>query len=96
MALGQVFPEYFGLPLLTSFHRCPITWKSTIIVIIIIIIIIMLHKKALRLRWVRSVCCGVFLHKKLKPWYGILWCGFSFKCFNLLPSASRKLILRAV
>ena len=28
VALGQVFlPQYFGLPLSISFHRCPITWK---------------------------------------------------------------------
>jgi hypothetical protein len=43
VALGQVFPEYFGLSLSISFHRCSIT--RTIIIIIIIIIIIMLHKK---------------------------------------------------
>jgi hypothetical protein len=49
VALGQVFPEYFGLPLSISFHRCSITRKMTIIIIIIIIIIISLiirlHKK---------------------------------------------------
>jgi hypothetical protein len=45
-------------------------------------------QEALRLRCVRSVCCGVHLHKRLKSWDGILWCGFSFKCFNLLPSAT--------
>jgi hypothetical protein len=41
-----------------------------------------------------SVCCGI-LHKKkkIKSWFGILWCGFSFKFFNLLPSASSKPIL---
>jgi hypothetical protein len=49
VALGQVFPEYFGLPLSLSFHRCSITRKmttktKTTIIIIIIIIIIRLHK----------------------------------------------------
>jgi hypothetical protein len=43
VALGQVFSEYFGLPLSISFHRCSLTRKRTIIIIIIIIIII--HKK---------------------------------------------------
>jgi hypothetical protein len=47
VAHGQVFPEYFGLPPSSSFHRCSITRKMTIIIIIIIIIsfIIRLHKK---------------------------------------------------
>jgi hypothetical protein len=51
VVLGQVFPEYFGLPLSISFHRCSITrtttttTTTTIIIIIIIIIIIRLHKK---------------------------------------------------
>jgi hypothetical protein len=45
------------------------------------------------LRCVRSLCCGVLLHKKLKSCYGVLCCGFSFKCFNVLPSASSKPIL---
>jgi hypothetical protein len=30
---------------------------------------------------------------KLKSCYGILWCVFFFKCFNLSPSASSKSIL---
>jgi hypothetical protein len=51
---------------------------------------------ALRLRCVRSVCCGVLLHKKLKSWYGVLCCGFSFKFFNPLPSASSKPILHTL
>jgi hypothetical protein len=50
-------------------------------------------QEALRLRCGRSVCCGVFLHKRLKSWYGILWCGSSFKCFNLLPSENSKPVL---
>jgi hypothetical protein len=50
VALGQGFPEYFGLPLSISFHRCSITRKMTmmmmmIIIIIIIIFIMWLHKK---------------------------------------------------
>jgi hypothetical protein len=48
VALGQVFPEYFGLPLSFLFHRCSITRKRAIIIIIIIIIItfvITLYKK---------------------------------------------------
>jgi hypothetical protein len=48
------------------------------------------------LRCVRSVCCGVLLHQTLKSWYGILWLGFSFKCFNILPSASSKPMLYAL
>jgi hypothetical protein len=28
VALGQVFPQYFGFPLYISFHRCSITWKN--------------------------------------------------------------------
>jgi hypothetical protein len=50
-------------------------------------------QEALRLCCVRSVCCGVLIHKKLKSYYGVLSCGFSFKCFNVLPSASSKPIL---
>jgi hypothetical protein len=50
-------------------------------------------QEALRLRCVCSICCGVLLNKKLKSWYGVLCCGFSFKCFNVLPSASSKPIL---
>jgi hypothetical protein len=50
-------------------------------------------QEALRLRCVRSICFGVLLHKILKSWYGVLCCGFSFKYFNLLPSASSKPIL---
>jgi hypothetical protein len=42
VALGQGFPEYFGLPQSVSFHRCSITRQMTII---IIIIIIRWHKK---------------------------------------------------
>jgi hypothetical protein len=46
VALGQVFPEYFGLPLSVSLHRCSITrTTTTTIIIIIIIIIIRLRKK---------------------------------------------------
>jgi hypothetical protein len=50
VALGQGFPQYFGLPQSISFHRCPITMKILRIIIIIIIIIIIsfimrLHKK---------------------------------------------------
>jgi hypothetical protein len=39
VALGQSFPENFGLPQSISFHQCSITRKVTIIIIIIIIII---------------------------------------------------------
>jgi hypothetical protein len=28
VALGQVFPEYFGFPLSVLFHLCSITWKN--------------------------------------------------------------------
>jgi hypothetical protein len=53
VALGQGFPEYFGLPQSISFHQCSITRKVIIIIVIIIIIIIIiiisfimrLHKK---------------------------------------------------
>jgi hypothetical protein len=44
VALGQGFPEYFGLPQAISFHQCSITRKMTII-IIIISFIMRLHKK---------------------------------------------------
>jgi hypothetical protein len=43
VALGQGFPEYFGLLLSLSFHRRSIIRKRTRI--IIIIIIVRLHKK---------------------------------------------------
>jgi hypothetical protein len=43
VALGQGFPEYFGLPQSISFHQCLITRKMTII--IIISFIMRLHKK---------------------------------------------------
>jgi hypothetical protein len=57
VALGQGFPEYFGLPQSISFHQCSITRKMTmmmmmmmmimmmIIIIIIISFIMRLHKK---------------------------------------------------
>jgi hypothetical protein len=47
VALVQVAPEYFRLPLSFSFRCCSITRKRAIIIIIIIIIIfiIRLHKK---------------------------------------------------
>jgi hypothetical protein len=48
------------------------------------------------LRCFHSACCGVLIHKRMKSWYGILWCGSSFKCFKLLPSASSKSILYTV
>jgi hypothetical protein len=41
----RVFPEYFGFPLLISFHRCSITRKRQKIIIIIVIFITGLHKK---------------------------------------------------
>jgi hypothetical protein len=28
VALGQVLPGYFGIPLSLSFHWCSITWKN--------------------------------------------------------------------
>jgi hypothetical protein len=43
VALGQVFPEYFGFPLSLSFHRCSITWKNEKK---LIIFITRLHNKA--------------------------------------------------
>jgi hypothetical protein len=33
VALGQVFPEYFGFPLSVSFHRCFLHEKKLIIFI---------------------------------------------------------------
>jgi hypothetical protein len=50
VALGEVFPEYFGLSLSVSFHRCSITRKRTTTIIIIIIFfffffIVRRHKK---------------------------------------------------
>jgi hypothetical protein len=42
VALGQVFPEYFGFPLSISFHRCCIKMKKQIK---LIIFITGLHKK---------------------------------------------------
>jgi hypothetical protein len=44
LAVGQVFPDYFGLPLSISFHRCSIARKR-IKIIIIIVSTIRLHKK---------------------------------------------------
>jgi hypothetical protein len=48
VALGQDFPEYFGLTQSISFRRLSISMKFTIIILIIIIIInvfMWLHKK---------------------------------------------------
>jgi hypothetical protein len=45
VALGQGFPEYFGLPQPISFRRCSITRKMTIIILIIISFVMRLHKK---------------------------------------------------
>jgi hypothetical protein len=42
------------------------------------------------LRYICSVCCRVLFHNKLISLYGVSCCGFSFKCFNLLPPASSK------
>jgi hypothetical protein len=36
MALGQVFPEYFGFPLSILFHRCSITREKKKLIIFII------------------------------------------------------------
>jgi hypothetical protein len=63
VALGQIFPDYFGFPLSISFHRWCITWKNEKKNIIF-----HLHhrvaQEALRLRCVSSICCGALLHKK--------------------------------
>jgi hypothetical protein len=63
VALGQVFSEYFGFPLSVSFHLCSTTWKRTknnqhphlhhTVA-----------QEALKLRCVRSACCGTLLHLK--------------------------------
>jgi hypothetical protein len=54
VAMGQVFPEYFGFPLSFSFHRCSITRRNEKTNNIF-----HLHHRvaqALRLRCVRSIC----------------------------------------
>ena len=45
VALGQVFPEYFGFPLSISFHQCSITWKNENLIIFLFIFITGLHNK---------------------------------------------------
>jgi hypothetical protein len=47
VALGQGFPEYFGLPQSISFQQCSITRKIVMIMMMMIIIsfIMRLHKK---------------------------------------------------
>jgi hypothetical protein len=48
VALGQVFPEYFGPALSISFHRCSITRKKTIMMMMMMMMInfiMRLHKK---------------------------------------------------
>jgi hypothetical protein len=47
-------PEYFGFPLSISFHWCSITCKNEIF-------ITRVAQYALRLRCVRSICCGALL-----------------------------------
>jgi hypothetical protein len=59
VAVDRIFAEYVGFPLSGPFHRCPITRKRTK----------NNHyhlrrrvaQEALRLRCVRSVCCGALL-----------------------------------
>jgi hypothetical protein len=54
---NRLCPEYFGFPLSVSFHWCFITRKNEKTN--------HLHRRvALRLRCVRSICCGAFQHKK--------------------------------
>jgi hypothetical protein len=59
----RFLPEYFGFLLSISFRRCSITWKNEKK-----LIIFHLHhrvgKEALRLRCVRSICCGALHPKK--------------------------------
>jgi hypothetical protein len=46
VAMGQVFPEYFGFPLSISFHRCSFTWKKEKkIIIFLFIYITVFHNK---------------------------------------------------
>jgi hypothetical protein len=47
-ALGQGFPEYFGLPQSISFRQCSITRKMMMMMMIIIIIIIIIISFILR------------------------------------------------
>jgi hypothetical protein len=69
----RFFTEYFGFPLSISFHQCSITWKNKKLIILLFIFITRVAQKALRLRCVRSVCCGVLLHKKVLLLRLICW-----------------------
>jgi hypothetical protein len=59
-------PEYFVFPLSISFHRCSITWKNEK-ELIIFHLNQRVAQEALRLRCIRSICCGA-LHKKGAAW----------------------------
>jgi hypothetical protein len=78
----SVFPCQF------HFTGAPLKWKS----IKNLIFIIRLHNKPLRLRCVRSICCGAF-HKKMESVpYRYLLCDFSCTCGSdtLFTAASNR------
>jgi hypothetical protein len=96
VALGQFFPEYFGLSLLHSFHWCSITRKRAeiiIIIIIIILVIIKLHKKPEGCGASIAFAAGPFSTKKklIMVWDFIVW--LFLQMLQILPSASTKPIL---
>jgi hypothetical protein len=62
VALGQVFLRVVGFPLSISFHWCSINCKTWLQKLLIFITGV--AQEALRLRCVRSICCGALHHAK--------------------------------
>jgi hypothetical protein len=64
----RFFTEYFGFPLSISCHPFSITWKNEKRKTDLLSLHLhhMVAQEALRLRCVRSICCGALHHKKRK------------------------------
>jgi hypothetical protein len=62
---GRFLPEYFGFPLSIS-TGAPLLGKMKKLIIFPFIFIARVARQVLRLRCVRSFCCGDLLHQKKK------------------------------
>jgi hypothetical protein len=82
VALGQVFLRVVSCPLSISFYWCSITCKTWSKKLLIFITGV--AQEALRLRCVRSICCGALHHAKKKSSGGSKLHTFYIQC-HLCP-----------